>query len=152
MGWTSEMLALQYDVSRTEQDQFGHLSHTRASLAQKAGRFDEEIMPIKTTVYVDPQNPSQGRREVTIDKDDGIRHGLSMGEMSQARSAFKGMGDERSTGLNSSQVTDGAAMVVMMRRAKAEELGMEILATHVATSVVGVTPRTMGTGPLEAIP
>lgn len=152
MGWTSEMLALQHDVSRTKQDRYGLLSHTRASQAQKAGRFDDEIMPIKTSVYIDPEDPRQGRVEVTIDKDDGIRHGLSMGEMAQARSAFKGMGDERSTGLNSSQVTDGAAMVIMMRRTKAEELGLEILATHVATSVVGVTPRVMGIGPVEAIP
>ena len=122
------------------------------SLAQKAGRFENEIMPIRTSVYVDPQDPSQGRREVTVDKDDGIRHGLSMEDMAQARAAFKGMGEERSTGLSSSQVTDGGAMVVMMRRAKAEELGLTVLATHVVTSVVGVAPRTMGHGPVEAIP
>jgi len=152
MGWTSEMLALEYDVSRAKQDQYGLLSHNRASHAQKTGRFDGEIMPIRTSVYIDPGDPGKGRREVTVDKDDGIRHGLTMTEMAQARSAFKGMGDERSTGLNSSQVTDGAAMVVMMRRAKAEELGLEVLATHVATSVVGVTPRFMGIGPMAAIP
>ena len=146
------MLALAHDVSRTQQDKYGHLSHTRASSAQKEGRFNDEIMPIRTSVYVDPQDPSQGRHEITVDKDDGIRHGVSLEDMSHARSAFKGMGEERSTGPNSSQVTDGAAMVVMMRRAKAEELGLPVLATHIATSVVGVTPRTMGVGPVVAIP
>jgi acetyl-CoA acetyltransferase len=73
-------------------------------------------------------------------------------QMAAARSAFKGSGDERSTGPNSSQVTDGAAMVLLMRRRRAEELGLEVLAKHVGTSVVGVTPRVMGVGPVEAIP
>ena len=152
MGWTSEMLALDFNVSRAQQDEYGHLSHHRASAAQKEGRFTDEIMPITTSVYVNPEDQSQGRRQVTVDKDDGIRHGVTMEDMSKARPAFKGMGDERSTGPNSSQVTDGAAMVVMMRRGKAEELGLPVLATHIATSVVGVSPRIMGVGPVAAIP
>lgn len=152
MGWTSEMLALDYKVSRKQQDEYGHLSHARASAAQKEGRFTAEIMPITTSVYIDPEDHSQGLRQVTVDKDDGIRHGVTMEDMAKARPAFKGMGDERSTGPNSSQVTDGAAMVVMMRRDKAEELELPVLATHIATSVVGVTPRVMGVGPVAAIP
>lgn len=152
MGWTSEMLALQYNISRAQQDQLGHLSHSRASFAQDHGRFDNEIMPVTTSVFADSLDPSQGRLELTVDKDDGIRHGLKSEDMARARSAFKGMGEERSTGLNSSQMTDGAAMLVMMRRSKAEELRLEVLATHVATSVVGVTPRVMGHGPVMAIP
>lgn len=152
MGWTSEMLALDYDVSRAKQDEYGLLSHNRAEAAQKAGRFDEEIMPIETTVLSDPENKDGPRETITVDKDDGIRHGLTMDKMKSAKPAFKGMGDERSTGPNSSQVTDGAAMVIMMRRSKAEELGLPILAKHVATSVVGVKPKVMGIGPAYAIP
>ncbi|GMK55615.1 hypothetical protein CspeluHIS016_0206710 [Cutaneotrichosporon spelunceum] len=152
MGWTSEMLALDYNISREKQDEYGLMSHNRAEAAQKAGRFDAEIMPIETTVLADPEKPDGERTAVTIDKDDGIRVGLTMDKMVKARPAFKGMGDERSTGPNSSQMTDGAAMAVLMRRSKAEELGLPVLATHKGTSVVGVSPRVMGIGPVEAIP
>ncbi|CAK9781640.1 unnamed protein product [Cutaneotrichosporon oleaginosum] len=152
MGWTSEMLALDYDISRAKQDEYGLLSHNRAEAAQKAGRFDAEILPIETTVLADPEKPDGERTPLTVDKDDGIRHGLTMDKMVKAKPAFKGMGDERSTGPNSSQVTDGAAMAVLMRRSKADELGLPVLATHKGTSVVGVSPRVMGIGPVEAIP
>jgi acetyl-CoA acyltransferase 1 len=152
MGWTSEMLALDYNVSREKQDEYGYLSHKRASEAQGAGRFDGEIMPIETTVLSNPEDPNSAREPITVTKDDGIRHGLTMEKLKSAKPAFKGMGDERSTGPNSSQVTDGGAMVVIMRRSKAEELGLPILATHVGTSVVGVKPRVMGIGPVAAIP
>lgn len=146
------MLALDYNVSREKQDKYGLMSHNRASEAQKSGRFDSEILPIETTVLSDPENKDGPRETITVDKDDGIRHGLTMEKMVSAKPAFKGMGEERSTGPNSSQVTDGAAMVIMMRRSKAEELGLPILAKHVATSVVGVKPRVMGIGPVAAIP
>lgn len=152
MGWTSEMLALEYDVSRAKQDEYGLLSHNRAEAAQKAGRFDNEIIPIETTVLSDPADPNSARETITVSQDDGIRKGLTLDKLTSARPAFKGMGDERSTGPNSSQVTDGAAMAILMRRSKAEELGLPILATHLATSVVGVTPRVMGIGPVAAIP
>ncbi|RSH79182.1 uncharacterized protein EHS24_001221 [Apiotrichum porosum] len=152
MGWTSEMLALEYDVSRAKQDEYGLLSHNRAEAAQKAGRFDNEIIPIETTVLSDPADPNSARETITVSQDDGIRKGLTPDKLTSARPAFKGMGDERSTGPNSSQVTDGAAMAILMRRSKAEELGLPILATHLATSVVGVTPRVMGIGPVAAIP
>lgn len=146
------MLALDYDVSRAKQDEYGLMSHNRAEAAQKAGRFDDEIMPLETTVLSNPEDPNSSREPLKVAKDDGIRHGLTMDKMTSAKPAFKGMGDERSTGPNSSQVTDGGAMVIMMRRSKAEELGLPILATHVATSVVGVKPRVMGIGPVAAIP
>ncbi|WOO79841.1 3-ketoacyl-CoA thiolase A, peroxisomal [Vanrija pseudolonga] len=152
MGWTSEMLALEFDVSRAKQDKYGLLSHHRASAAQKAGKFDAEIIPVSTTVPSDPEDPASAPKSVTVTQDDGMRHGLTAEKMASAKPAFKGMGDERSTGPNSSQVTDGAAMVVMMRRKKAEELGLPVLATHIATSVVGVTPKIMGVGPVYAIP
>ena len=146
------MLALEYNIHRAKQDQYGHLSHKRAAAAQQEGRFHDEIMPIETSVYIDPEGPESGRRSIVVDKDDGIRHGLSLEDMAKAPPAFKGVGEERSTGPNSSQVTDGAAMVVMMRRRKAEELGYPILATHIGTSIVGVPPKVMGRGPVEAIP
>ncbi|KAJ9121700.1 hypothetical protein QFC22_002320 [Naganishia vaughanmartiniae] len=153
MGWTSEMLALDYDVSREKQDTYGLVSHTRASAAQKSGKFKDEIVPLRTTVLVDPKDPSNtAREEITVHEDDGIRHGLTMDKMRTAKPAFKDYGEARSTGPNSSQVTDGAAMLLMMPRWKAEQLGLDVLAKHVGTSVVGCTPRVMGVGPVYAIP
>lgn len=102
------MLALEYDVSRKRQDEYGLLSHMRAATAQREGRFEIEIMPIAVG---DPQAP------VNVAQDDGIRHRVTAEQMSVARPAFEGIGDQRSTGLNSSQVTDGAAMMMLMRRA-----------------------------------
>ena len=152
MGWTSEMLALDYDVSRAKQDEYGLISHNRASAAQRAGKFDSEILPITTSVLADPKDPESARSTIVADKDDGIRHDQTIEKMKAGKPAFKDFGDARSTGANSSQVTDGAAMVVMMPRWKAQELGLEILAKHVTTSVVGVSPRVMGIGPVVAIP
>lgn len=150
MGWTSEMLALDFGVTREQQDEFGLMSHQRASEAQKQGKFDDEIVPVETSVVTDP---ATGAREtIVVDKDDGIRHGLTMDKMRTAKSAFPNFGDARSTGPNSSQVTDGAAMAILMPRWKADELGLPVLAKHVATATVGVSPRIMGVGPAYAIP
>lgn len=146
------MLALDYDVSRAKQDEYGFLSHNRASAAQTSGKFAQEIIPIETSVLSDPANPDSERTKIIADKDDGIRHNLTMETMTKARPAFKDFGDSRSTGPNSSQVTDGAAVVYMMPRWKAEELGLQILGRHVATTVTGVPPRVMGVGPAYAIP
>jgi acetyl-CoA acyltransferase 1 len=89
---------------------------------------------------------------VTVTEDDGIRHNAAIENFSKAKSAFPQWGEGKSTGPNSSQVTDGGAAVVLMKRARAEELGLEILGKHVATSVIGVPPRHMGIGPAFAIP
>lgn len=151
MGWTSEMLALEYDVSREKQDEYGLLSHQRARRAQAKNIFAEEIMAISTTFSADSSDNANESSSVIVNKDDGPRD-LTEEKMGSAKPAFKGMGDERSTGPNSSQVTDGAAMAVLMRRSKAEELGLEVLATHLGTAVVGVEPKVMGIGPAIAIP
>ncbi|KAJ9125866.1 hypothetical protein QFC24_002650 [Naganishia onofrii] len=146
------MLALDYSISREKQDTYGLVSHQRASAAQKSGKFKSEIVPIHTSVLTDPKDPHSSREDLVVEEDDGIRHGLTMDKMRSAKPAFKDYGDARSTGPNSSQVTDGAAMVLMMPRWKADELGLEVLAKHVATSVVGCKPRVMGVGPVYAIP
>ncbi|KAF8751211.1 thiolase, partial [Rhizoctonia solani] len=118
---------------------------TDCAEAQKSGRFDEEIVPFKTIL----KGEDGSVKEVVIDKDDGIRHGSTIEGLAKARSAFPDWGQARSTGANSSQVTDGAAVALLMRRSTAEKLGLadKIIAKHVATSVVGVEPRHMGVGP-----
>ncbi|KAG9009732.1 hypothetical protein FRB90_008177 [Tulasnella sp. 427] len=148
MGWTSEMLAQEYGITRQQMDEVALVSHTRASEAQKSGRFQSEIMPIETSVVDEATGASTS---VTADHDDGLRHGTTVEALAKARPAFPDWGNAVSTGGNSSQLTDGAAAVVLMRRSKAEQLGLSILGKHVATTVVGVSPRVMGVGPVPAI-
>ncbi|KAB5589647.1 Peroxisomal 3-ketoacyl-coA thiolase (Kat1) [Ceratobasidium theobromae] len=150
MGWTSEMVAQDFNITREKMDELALLSHNRASEAQKSGRFTEEIVPFKTIL----KGEDGSTKEVVLDKDDGIRHGSTIEGMGKARSAFPDWGKARSTGANSSQVTDGAAAALLMRRSTAEKLGLadKIIAKHVATSVVGVEPKHMGIGPAYAIP
>ncbi|KAG8795944.1 hypothetical protein FRC12_007757 [Ceratobasidium sp. 428] len=145
MGWTSENVAADFNISREKMDELALLSHNRASEAQKSGRFADEIVPFKTVL----KSEDGSVKEVVLDKDDGIRHGSTMEGMAKARSAFPDWGKARSTGANSSQVTDGAAAALLMRRSTAEKLGLgdQIVAKHVATSVVGVEPKYMGIGP-----
>ncbi|QRV78730.1 peroxisomal 3-ketoacyl-CoA thiolase [Ceratobasidium sp. AG-Ba] len=149
MGWTSENVAADFDISREKMDELALLSHNRASEAQKSGRFADEIIPFKTILKAEDGSV----KEVTIDKDDGIRHGSTMEGMAKARSAFPDWGKARSTGANSSQVTDGAAAALLMRRSTAEKLGLadKIIAKHVATSVVGVEPKYMGISPATTL-
>lgn len=150
MGWTSENVAADFNISREKMDELALLSHNRASEAQKSGRFSDEIIPFKTILKAEDGSV----KEVVIDKDDGIRHGSTMEGMAKARSAFPNWGKARSTGANSSQLTDGAAAALLMRRSTAEKLGLadKIIAKHVATSVVGVEPKYMGISPAFAIP
>lgn len=149
MGWTSEMVGQDFHISRQKMDEYALRSHTRASEATKSGLFLEEILPIKTI----QKNAETGEvKDVVVEQDDGIRHGTTLDALAKARSAFPDWGLGLSTGGNSSQVTDGAAAAFLMRRSVAEKLGVPILATHVGTSVTGVTPKHMGIGPAEAIP
>lgn len=148
MGWTSEMLAQDYGITRQQMDEVALVSHTRASEAQKSGRFQSEIMPIETLVIDEATGQSN---PVVADHDDGLRHGTTLEGLAKARPAFPDWGNAVSTGGNSSQLTDGAAAVVLMRRSKAEQFGLPILAKHVGTTVVGVSPRIMGVGPVPAV-
>ncbi|KAF9466250.1 Thiolase, N-terminal domain-containing protein [Collybia nuda] len=149
MGWTSENVAADFNISREEQDAFAAQSFQRAERAQKAGYFAKEIVPF--TVF--QQDPTTGeRKRVTVTEDDGIRFGTTKEALLKIRPAFPQWGKSTTTGGNASQITDGAAAVLLMSRRKAEELGLKILAKHITTSVAGVPPRIMGIGPVFAIP
>ncbi|KAL3438051.1 Thiolase, N-terminal domain-containing protein [Aspergillus tetrazonus] len=148
MGQTSENVGKDFNISRAQQDVYAAESFRRAEVAQKAGWFDDEIVPITTRVK-DPKTGEE--RSVTLSKDDGVRYGTTVESLSKIRPAFPQFGD-KSTGGNSSQVTDGAAAVLLMRRSKAIELGQPILAKFVGATVAGVPPRVMGIGPTAAIP
>lgn len=151
MGETSENVAKRYGVSREDQDAFAVGSHKRASKAQKEGLFDEEIVPVQVKHY-DAENSAAEPKNVVVDKDDGIRHDISVEKMAKLKPVFAK--DGFSTAGNSSQVSDGAAATLMMRRSTATELGLSssIIAKWVGTQVVGCTPDEMGVGPAIAIP
>lgn len=149
MGWTSENVAQDYNISREEQDDFAARSFQKAEKADKAGYFQGEIVPF--TVY--QNDPVTGaRKRVVITKDDGIRYGTTKENLAKIRSAFPQWGNGTTTGGNASQITDGAAAILLMTRRKAEELGLKIIAKHITTTVAAVPPRVMGIGPVFAIP
>ncbi|XP_006454296.1 hypothetical protein AGABI2DRAFT_175902 [Agaricus bisporus var. bisporus H97] len=149
MGWTSENVAADFNVSREEQDAFAAGSFQKAERAQKLGYFDGEIVPF-TVFQKDPQTGE--KRQIVVSKDDGIRYGSTKENLAKIRPAFPQWGKSTTTGGNASQITDGAAAVLLMTRRKAEELGLTILAKYIITAVAGVPPRIMGIGPVYAIP
>ncbi|KAL8903723.1 MAG: hypothetical protein Q9207_003741 [Kuettlingeria erythrocarpa] len=148
MGQTSENVGRDFEISRESQDRFAAESYQRAERAQKAGWFDDEIVPITTTVK-DPKSGEE--KQVTLTKDEGPRWGTTYESLSKIRPAFSQYGD-RSTGGNSSQVTDGAAAVLLMKRSTALKMNQPILAKYVGATVVGLAPRIMGIAPSLAIP
>jgi acetyl-CoA acyltransferase 1 len=146
MGITSENVAAEFNITRAKQDAFAAESHRRAEAAQKAGLFNEEIIPV--TVNVEDKDGNV--RQVTVTADDGIRPGTTVEKLSKLKPAFSE--DGTTTAGNASQVSDGAAAVLLMRRAKAQELGLPILGKFVTSATVGVPPNVMGIGPAFAIP
>lgn len=137
MGITSENVASEFGVTRVEQDEFALRSHNLAYKAQREGLFKEEIIPITLA------------NGTIVENDDGIRE-TTIEQLKKLKPAFKP--DGSSTAANSSQVTDGAAAVLLARRSVAEKLKLPILAKFVGFSVVGVPARIMGIGPEKAIP
>ncbi|KAK5651875.1 hypothetical protein OQA88_11534 [Cercophora sp. LCS_1] len=147
MGWTSENVSRDFGITREKMDEYAAESFQRAERAQKAGLFDEEIVPIKTRV----KDANGEWKEVTLTKDEGIRPGTTAQGLGKIRSAFPQWGPT-TTGGNASQVTDGAAAVLLMKRSTAIKLGQPILAKYVGSTVAGLPPRIMGIGPAVAIP
>jgi acetyl-CoA acyltransferase len=140
MGMTSENVAERFGVGRDEQDRFALESQRRAVAAQKAGKFSDEIIPVAVSV--------EGR-EFVYDTDDGPRESTLEG-LAKLRPAFKINGT--ATAGNSSQMSDGAAIELLMTKERAAELGFEPLAELVTFQVAGVDPEIMGIGPSVAIP
>lgn len=148
MGQTSENVGKDFDITRERQDKWAAVSYNRAENSQKSGWSADEIVPVATQVK-DPKNGEV--HNVVVKQDDGIRYGTTFESLQKIRPAFPKWGD-RSTGGNSSQVTDGAAAVLLMKRSTAQKLGQPILAKFVGATVAGLPPRIMGIGPSIAIP
>lgn len=147
MGVLSEKMAKDRNISRDVQDTFAARSYQRAMKAQQDGKFDEEIVPL-TVKYVDPKTDEE--RIMIVDKDDGIRPGITAESLAKIKPAFAKDGSIHAG--NASQISDGAAAVLLMKRSTAERLGQKIVGKFVASAVVGVKPLLMGIGPWKAIP
>lgn len=148
MGVLSEKMAKDRSISRADQDAFAALSYQKAFKAQKEGKFDAEIAPLTNVKFVDPKTDEE--KTITVAKDDGIRPGMTVEGLAKIRPAFAKDGSIHAG--NASQISDGAAAVLLMKRSTAERLGQKIIGKFVASSVVGVKPLLMGIGPWKAIP
>ena len=150
MGMTAERVAEKYGVTREMQDAMAVESHAKAAKAQAEGKFDAEIIP------VDAVNPTVGKNGLTssktvmFDKDEGIRPGATMEDLAKLKTVFKK--DGTVTAGTSSQMSDGAGMVLLMSREKAEALGIKPIAIFRMFALAGLDPQYMGLGPIKAIP
>jgi len=150
MGCTAEEVAKRYGVSRERQDAFAADSHRKAAAAAAAGRFAGELAPVPVEQRSLDGSGRLLTRSFRFEADEGIRPDTSEEVLAALRPAFLAGGTV--TAGNTSQMSDGASAVIVMSRAKAEELGLRPLAVYRSFAVAGVAPEVMGIGPAEAIP
>ncbi len=141
MGMTAENVAAKYNISREDQDKFALASHQKAIKATETGAFKNEIIPVEVVL-------PDGKKAV-LDKDENIRADASLDKLLSLKPAFKEGGSV--TAGNSSPLTDGAAIVIVMSADKAKQLGLKPLAKIRAMAVAGCDPETMGMGPVPAV-
>jgi acetyl-CoA acyltransferase len=149
MGLTAEEIQRRWKISREDQDAFAYRSHQNAIKAQAAGKFDDEIVPVKVT-NVTPNGNQPHRAESTLTKDEGPRADTSLEALANLKPVFHATGSV--TAGNSSQTSDGAAIALVMSDSKAAELGLKPMARFVSFATGGVPPEIMGIGPVVAIP
>ena len=150
MGLTAEAVAQKYKVSREDQDEFSYRSHMKALKAQEEGLFHDDIVPIDVQqVYLD-ENGKRATKSYTVKSDEGPRRGTSLEALAKLRPVFANRGSV--TAGNSSQMSDGAAFVLVMSEEMVKELNLEPVARMVSYAAVGVDPKIMGIGPVKAVP
>ena len=150
MGLTAEAVANQYNISREDQDAFAYESHQKALAAQKNGAFTDQIVPIDIEeVYVD-DNGKKATRTYTVDRDEGPRADTSLEALAKLRPVFANNGSV--TAGNSSQTSDGAAVLLMMTEDMVKNHNLTPIARLVSYATAGVPPKIMGIGPVAAIP
>jgi len=150
MGLTAENVATKYGISRADQDAFALRSNQLAGAAVTSGLFDPQIVPIDVEVVDYGKDGKAFTRTYTVSRDEGPRLDTSLEALAKLRPAFKEGGTV--TAGNSSQMSDGAAGVIVMSRQKADTLGLKPLVRFIAYAVGGVPPEVMGIGPIAAIP
>lgn len=149
MGLTAEAVASEYGVSREDQDAFALQSHEKAIAAIKSGILKDQIVPIEVNQIFLDENEKRQTKTYTVDTDEGPRASTLEG-LARLRPVFAADGSV--TAGNSSQTSDGAAFCLVMSEKMVNELGLSPVARLASYSVVGVEPRIMGIGPIEAIP
>lgn len=150
MGLTAEAVADQYNISREAQDEFSFNSHRKSLHALDNGIFNDDIAPIDVEqIFLDPEGKKR-TKTYSVKWDEGPRRGTSVEALSKLRPVFANKGSV--TAGNSSQMSDGAAFVLVMSEAMVKELNLEPIARMVSFAAVGVEPRIMGIGPVAAVP
>jgi len=149
MGITAELVAAKYGISREDQDAFAAASHQKAAAALEEGRFSEETIPVEAT-SCQLVNGKMTCSKATVTQDDGVRSDTSVAALARLKPAFKV--DGTVTAGNSSQMTDGAAAVLVVSEEFLDKTGIRPLARFLSYAVKGVAPELMGIGPIEAIP
>ena len=150
MGLTAEEVANQFKVTREEQDKFAYESHKKASKALKENKFDSQIAPITVNeIYLD-ENLKKNERHTTFKQDQGPRKDTSVELLSKLRPVFSSKGSV--TAGNSSQMSDGAAFVMIVSEDMLKKLNLDPIAKLVSYSVAGLPPKIMGMGPVRAVP
>jgi acetyl-CoA C-acetyltransferase len=139
MGTTAENVAMQWQITREQQDAFAVASQNKAEAAQKAGRFKDEIVPVTIKTR---------KGDIVVDQDEYIKHGVTLESVGKLRPAFDKEGSV--TAGNASGINDGAAAVILMSEAEANKRGLKPLARIVSWANAGVDPAIMGTGPIPA--
>lgn len=150
MGYTAEEVAKQYNITREEQDQFAFESHMKALKANAEGKFVNQIVPIPVEYNFLDENQKMQTKKFDFSVDEGPRADTSLSGLSKLRPVFANGGSV--TAGNSSQMSDGAAFVMVMSEEMVKELGLEPEARLVAYAAAGLEPRIMGMGPIYAIP
>jgi acetyl-CoA acyltransferase len=150
MGLTAENVAERFNVTREEQDAWGLRSHQRASAAQRAGRFTDEVVPVGAHLTDVDADGRPSSRNVQFEADEGIRHEADSVQMANLKPVFATAGTV--TAGNSSQMSDGAAALVVMAGERAAALGLRPLGRLLSFATAGVDPAIMGIGPVDAVP
>ncbi|CAG9612510.1 3-ketoacyl-CoA thiolase [Bacillus rhizoplanae] len=150
MGHTAEQVAMKYGISREEQDAFAVRSHQRAAKALVEGKFVDETVPVDVTLRTVLANNKLQEETIVFSQDEGVRADTTLDVLGKLRPAFNVRGSV--TAGNSSQLSDGAAAVLLMDREKAVSDGLKPLAKFRSFAVAGVPPEVMGIGPIAAIP
>src|SRR3954469_11790015 len=149
MGLTAERLAKRFGIARAQSDEFSLLSHQKATAAIRAGKFDDEIVPVPVS-FTTPNGSKPKRTDIVFKIDEGPRADTTMEALLGLKPAFHAKGPV--TAGNSSQMSDGAAASVVMSAERAKTLGLKPLARFVAFATAGYKPEEMGIGPVYAIP
>lgn len=151
MGLTAEAVAVDYKISRQDQDEFSYQSHQKAIKAIAEGRFKSQIVPVTVEeTYLDPATGKKKTRSYVVDTDEGPRADTSVEALGRLKPVFAQNGTV--TAGNSSQTSDGAAFVLVMSERMVKELNLEPVARLVTYAAEGVDPRIMGMGPIKAVP